>query len=157
MGFSIGMFPYTCLATMFIFNNCDSFRNLWRDNSKCVKNERWCIYQNEEQVTDKKTDEVVKASSDKTSIFSPIYLTIGLIYMAIQLFLPWSHFITLGYNGWTQGTYGYSWDMMIHSFATQHTKIYYKDPLTGEDGYLKTDSYTTGRASSRWTTHPDGL
>jgi len=75
--------------------------------------------------------------------------------MAIQLFLPYSHFITKGYNGWTQGTYGYSWDMMIHSFATQHTKIYYKDPQTGQDGYLRTDSYTSGRASSRWTSHPD--
>ena len=29
--------------------------------------------------------------------------------------------------------------------------------LTGEDGYLKPDAFTSGRASSRWTSHPDQL
>ena len=41
-------------------------------------------------------------------------------YVSIQLCLPWSHSITAGYNSWTQGLYGYSWDMMIHSWSTQH-------------------------------------
>jgi len=159
--FNIGMFPYTCLATMFIFNHNDCFRKFLGDRSECIKNEKWCVYDEDEK---SKNDENKKEKSDSKKVKDSapglkhnIYLFIGLFYMAIQLFLPYSHFLTLGYNGWTQGTYGYSWDMMIHSFATQHTKIYYKDPQTGQDGYLRTDSYTSGRASSRWTSHPDQL
>ena len=42
-----------------------------------------------------------------------------------------------GYNSWTNGLYGYSWDMMVHSRFHQHVKITYRDGLTGEVGYLK--------------------
>lgn len=41
-----------------------------------------------------------------------------------------------GYNNWTNGLYGYSWDMMVHSRSHQHVKITYKDGKTGEVGYL---------------------
>lgn len=42
-----------------------------------------------------------------------------------------------GYNNWTNGLYGYSWDMMVHSRFHQHVKITYQDGLTGDVGYLK--------------------
>lgn len=42
-----------------------------------------------------------------------------------------------GYNNWTNGLYGYSWDMMVHSRFHQHVKITYQDGLTGELGYLR--------------------
>lgn len=41
-----------------------------------------------------------------------------------------------GYNNWTNGLYGYSWDMMVHSRSHQHVKITYKDGQTGDIGYL---------------------
>lgn len=41
-----------------------------------------------------------------------------------------------GYNNWTNGLYGYSWDMMVHSRSHQHVKITYKDGKTGDVGYL---------------------
>lgn len=41
-----------------------------------------------------------------------------------------------GYNNWTNGLYGYSWDMMVHSRSHQHVKITYRDGVTGELGYL---------------------
>jgi len=41
-----------------------------------------------------------------------------------------------GYNGWTEGPYGYSWDMMVHNFNNQHIKIMYKDKH-GKEGFLK--------------------
>nr|XP_009680570.1 PREDICTED: vitamin K-dependent gamma-carboxylase [Struthio camelus australis] len=59
------------------------------------------------------------------------------LYVLEQFFLPYSHFITQGYNNWTNGLYGYSWDMMVHSRFHQHVKITYRDGLTGEVGYLK--------------------
>lgn len=44
--------------------------------------------------------------------------------------------LSQGYNNWTNGLYGYSWDMMVHSRSHQHVKITYKDGVTGEIGYL---------------------
>lgn len=41
-----------------------------------------------------------------------------------------------GYNNWTNGLYGYSWDMMVHSRTHQHVKITYKDGKTGDVGFL---------------------
>ncbi|XP_054254557.1 vitamin K-dependent gamma-carboxylase [Indicator indicator] len=77
-----------------------------------------------------------------------------ILYVLEQLFLPYSHFITQGYNNWTNGLYGYSWDMMVHSRFHQHVKITYKDGLTGEVGYLKPGVFTQSR---RWKDHADML
>ncbi|XP_074419616.1 vitamin K-dependent gamma-carboxylase isoform X1 [Larus michahellis] len=76
------------------------------------------------------------------------------LYVLEQLFLPYSHFITQGYNNWTNGLYGYSWDMMVHSRFHQHVKITYRDGLTGEVGYLKPGVFTQSR---RWKDHADML
>ncbi|NWW69594.1 VKGC carboxylase, partial [Climacteris rufus] len=59
-----------------------------------------------------------------------------------------------GYNNWTNGLYGYSWDMMVHSRFHQHVKITYKDGLTGDVGYLKPGAFTQSR---RWRDHADML
>lgn len=53
--------------------------------------------------------------------------TVGLIAAALP---------SQGYNNWTNGLYGYSWDMMVHSRSHQHVKITYRDGRTGELGYL---------------------
>lgn len=47
-----------------------------------------------------------------------------------------SALLVKGYNNWTNGLYGYSWDMMVHSRSHQHVKITYRDGQTGELGYL---------------------
>lgn len=59
-----------------------------------------------------------------------------------------------GYNNWTNGLYGYSWDMMVHSRFHQHVKITYRDGLTGDVGYLKPGVFTQSR---RWKDHADML
>ncbi|TMS07932.1 Vitamin K-dependent gamma-carboxylase [Larimichthys crocea] len=68
--------------------------------------------------------------------------------------MPYSHFITRGYNNWTNGLYGYSWDMMVHSRSHQHVKITYKDGKTGDVGYLNPGVFTQSR---RWKDHGDML
>jgi len=50
--------------------------------------------------------------------------------------MPYSHFITRGYNTWSGGLYGYSWDMMVLNTDTQHVKVMYVSKATGEEGYL---------------------
>nr|XP_008514192.1 PREDICTED: vitamin K-dependent gamma-carboxylase [Equus przewalskii] len=77
-----------------------------------------------------------------------------LLYLLEQLFLPYSHFLTQGYNNWTNGLYGYSWDMMVHSRSHQHVKITYRDGRTGELGYLNPGVFTQSR---RWKDHADML
>jgi len=135
--FSIGMFSYVCLATMWIFCRPNSPKTLFR---------RIPILKNI----------VVASPAVKSEERSNWRVNFFLVYTAIQVFLPYSHFITEGYNGWTQGAYGYSWDMMIHSFQEQHVKISYKDRRTGEVGYLKPNAFL-GYARKRWTMHPDML
>ncbi|TRY68026.1 hypothetical protein DNTS_003618 [Danionella cerebrum] len=76
------------------------------------------------------------------------------LYITEQLFLPYSHFITQGYNNWTNGLYGYSWDMMVHSRSHQHVKITYRDGVTGDVGFLNPGVFTQSR---RWKDHGDML
>ena len=57
-----------------------------------------------------------------------------------------------GYNNWTNGLYGYSWDMMIHSWHTQHIKISFLDKTTNQTHYLNPKAWTTRR---RWSSHAD--
>jgi vitamin K-dependent gamma-carboxylase len=145
--FSIGMFPYACLATMFIFCRPDSPRKL-----PFIRN----LLSNPpiHRKVDDSTKTCDENENDKMRPNKKYYFFI--FYSLVQLVLPYSHFITKGYNGWTQGAYGYSWDMMIHSFRQQHIKIMYKDGKTGEIGYLKSNAFM-GDARSRWTMHPDML
>nr|XP_045599854.1 vitamin K-dependent gamma-carboxylase-like [Procambarus clarkii] len=75
-----------------------------------------------------------------------------LVYLCLQLCLPFSHFITKGYNTWTEGPYGYSWDMMVHSWDTLHVKVTAVTTHSGETLYLDP---TTWVKSNRWTSHAD--
>ena len=96
--FSIGMFPYACLGTMWVFCRPDSPKTLIKKLPKLLQS----LFN-------------VSPATEKSSNVNGKFIFVCL-YAAIQLVLPYSHSITQGYNGWTQGAYGYSWDMMIHSF-----------------------------------------
>ena len=157
--FSIGMFPYTCMATMFVFCGDDSFRKLIRDKSSCVRDLENCYYEDllekeTQTITDKKTDKVTKQKSPLKTRNKPIYLT--LIYMFIQLTLPFTHSITQGYNGWSLGLYGYSWDMMVQSFGSLCYRFSYIDPRdeTNERIHLSKHFFTDKRGLDRASTSP---
>lgn len=47
-----------------------------------------------------------------------------------------------GYNNWTNGLYGYSWDMMVHAWETMHVVVTVKDKTTGRLNYLDTEVST---------------
>jgi len=44
-----------------------------------------------------------------------------------------------GFNNWTNGLYGYSWDMMVHAWNTHHIRIKYVDAASGTEGYIQHD------------------
>ncbi|NXO21581.1 VKGC carboxylase, partial [Cisticola juncidis] len=127
--FSIGMFSYTMLATNGLF--C---RPEWPRGPDCHYEGRGA-------------QRGLRPRQHLAAAFT-------ILYVLEQLFLPYSHFITQGYNNWTNGLYGYSWDMMVHSRFHQHVKITYRDGLTGEVGYLKPGAFTQSR---RWRDHADML
>ncbi|XP_042364860.1 vitamin K-dependent gamma-carboxylase [Plectropomus leopardus] len=163
--FSIGMFSYTMLATSPLFCYTDWPRRFFARfpaflgavlplTSPDPQPSTSCVY-SETQSTS--TDRQETPSAPKTSklrLKHKLATIFTFIYIAEQFFMPYSHFITQGYNNWTNGLYGYSWDMMVHSRSHQHVKITYKDGESGEIGYLNPGVFTQSR---RWKDHGDML
>ncbi|XP_061448528.1 vitamin K-dependent gamma-carboxylase isoform X2 [Rhineura floridana] len=155
--FSIGMFSYTMLATSPLFCYPDWPRHLIARCPTCFQRllpllelpqpSQECMY-----------GEAGRPRSGRAARRPGLRQKLGavftVLYVLEQLFLPYSHFITQGYNNWTNGLYGYSWDMMVHSRSHQHVKITYRDGLTGELGYLNPGVFTQSR---RWKDHADML
>ncbi|CAF0800127.1 unnamed protein product [Brachionus calyciflorus] len=155
--FNIGMFPYTMLATTTLFYSADwpkvlmnkfgLVKPIYDENGKFLINKlsEHCIYE-------KSKSENKKESPKRQSLYHKIFTILSLLYIAEQCFLPYSHFITKGYNNWTNGLYGYSWDMMIHSWHTQHIKIHFVDKKTNQTHFINPKAWTMRR---RWSSHGD--
>ncbi|KAG7282608.1 hypothetical protein CRUP_018727 [Coryphaenoides rupestris] len=157
--FSIGMFAYTMLATSPLFCYPDwprrffgrfpaSLGGLLPLTAPGPQPSASCVY-----------PEKVQKNPSSPPVYKPRFrhklaAAFTFLYVAEQLFLPYSHFITQGYNNWTNGLYGYSWDMMVHSRSHQHVKITYRDGATGDVGYLNPGVFTHSR---RWKDHGDML
>lgn len=142
--FSIGMFPWLCLTQMPLF-----FERDWP--------RKWALfyykrYSKREHSKAKKNRPVRRKQITGVNISKRSITCFLAIYCALQAVFPYSHFITLGYNTWTDGPYGYSWDMMIHAWHTVRTTVRVRDNPTGQDFYLdaKTFAYT-----DRWSKHAD--
>ncbi|XP_040394356.1 vitamin K-dependent gamma-carboxylase isoform X1 [Cygnus olor] len=152
--FSIGMFSYTMLASSGLFCDASWPRRL------CARCPRWLRGGLPSTEPPRRSPDCHYgeggAGGARGGLRPRQHLAAAftLLYVAEQLFLPYSHFITQGYNNWTNGLYGYSWDMMVHSRFHQHVKITYRDGLTGEVGYLKPGVFTQSR---RWKDHADML
>uniref|UniRef100_A0A671YIK8 Vitamin K-dependent gamma-carboxylase n=1 Tax=Sparus aurata TaxID=8175 RepID=A0A671YIK8_SPAAU len=151
--FSIGMFSYTMLATSPLFCYTDWPRRFFAHfpaflravlplTSPDQQPSASCVYPEISSTTPK-----LRFKHRLAAIFT-------VLYIIEQFFMPYSHFITKGYNNWTNGLYGYSWDMMVHSRSHQHVKITYKDGQTGDIGYLNPGVFTQSR---RWKDHGDML
>ncbi|XP_053542679.1 vitamin K-dependent gamma-carboxylase isoform X1 [Ictalurus punctatus] len=163
--FDIGMFAYTMLATSPLFCYADWPRRFFGHFPEFLwpvlpmvtpppQPSASCLYPSPSSSSTERTDTqtVPKPSAHRFRHKMAAIFTI--VYIAEQFFLPYSHFITKGYNNWTNGLYGYSWDMMVHSRSHQHVKITYKDGVTGEIGYLNPGVFTQSR---RWKDHGDML
>ncbi|XP_065254811.1 vitamin K-dependent gamma-carboxylase [Emys orbicularis] len=155
--FSIGMFSYTMLATSPLFCSPDWPRRLGARFPACLRKllpsveppqpSEACVYRGSERKGRGRGERGPGLRQKLGALFT-------VLYVLEQLFLPYSHFITQGYNNWTKGLYGYSWDMMVHSRSHQHVKITYRDGVTGELGYLNPGVFTQSR---RWKDHADML
>ncbi|KAH8378664.1 hypothetical protein KR009_000540 [Drosophila setifemur] len=133
--FVIGMFPWVCLAEVPLFFSFDWPRRIFAGHTKSPS------YREE-----------IKDSIDNPGILSKLRTCLILGYCSLQLFLPYSHFITKGYNNWTNGLYGYSWDMMVHSFDTLQTTIQVVDNDNRQLHNLHPYAFTE---YDRWTKYAD--
>uniref|UniRef100_H3CUP1 Vitamin K-dependent gamma-carboxylase n=1 Tax=Tetraodon nigroviridis TaxID=99883 RepID=H3CUP1_TETNG len=156
--FSIGMFSYTMLATSPLFCYPDWPRRFFARfpgflravlplTSPDSQPSTSCVYSGGQQNPPGPRAAKPRLKHKLRALFT-------ILYILEQFFLPYSHFITQGYNNWTNGLYGYSWDMMVHSRTHQHVKITYKDGKSGEVGYLNPGVFTHSR---RWKDHGDML
>lgn len=140
--FSIGMFPWVCLAELPLFYD-RSWPRLWMHMFKTDKMER---------VT-KFPDKCKRKYSNTNLKFKQKFVVcLILLYCSSQVFLPYSHFITEGCNGWTNGIYGYSWDMMIHAWDTTLTVVEVVDRNNNGQHFLHPNAFSV---NDRWTKHPD--
>lgn len=110
----------------------------------------------DERLNSKNTSPIKKKAcknqSSQRSFMDSFRVILILSYCAIQLFLPYSHFITKGYNNWTNGAYGYSWDMMVHAYDTLSASVKIVDNNNGRVHYLEPYAFTE---YDRWTKHAD--
>lgn len=138
--FSIGMFPYMCLATLPIFCRPDWPKHLMDQSPALLKK---VLPTTEKSPCDPKR----KKESSRS-----VKTTLMTLYILSQLVLPWTHSITQGYNNWTNGLYGYSWDMMVHAWQTMHVVVSVKHKDTGHISYLDTDAFVE---NDKWVGHAD--
>ncbi|KAF7997630.1 hypothetical protein HCN44_006201 [Aphidius gifuensis] len=219
--FSIGMFPYVCLATMPLFCNVEWPRKIHlyiKDILTFNNNKSTNICENEKEInadtlSSRTTTILSSTSSSSSSSTSSVYdenlyqekkpsdgrmydkiqkelktkndnnnclkpiipwlprpegytmkkndkptfkkkfvVVLLLFYIGIQFFLPYSHFITKGYNNWTPGLYGYSWDMMLHSWDPILIVVRVHDNKNNEDHFIDSQAWVP---NDRWTRHGD--
>ncbi|CAG5134217.1 unnamed protein product [Candidula unifasciata] len=166
--FSIGMFPYAMLVMQLIlcstswprkyFQMIPPSLRLFTPEEMEFKSSDSCVYPKVCVKSEAYTSRYQMAYSKIAPPTSPrlkhkLASLFTILFVAWQFFLPYSHGITKGYNNWTNGLYGYSWDMMVHSWSVQHIRITYYDKDTGRSGYLNPNVWTGG--NQRWSSHGD--
>ncbi|KAH8032845.1 hypothetical protein HPB51_003082 [Rhipicephalus microplus] len=136
--FAIGMFPYVMIVLTTIFFGYSwpkklaailpqYMRNMVPDLSPSRPDFLNCWYPGRRKVS------IHSTGSRKVELRLRRWkMTAFLVclHVLLQLFLPYSHGITKGYNTWTQGSYGYSWDMMVHNWRPVHVKLVLYDNAT---------------------------
>ncbi|ESO88963.1 hypothetical protein LOTGIDRAFT_182855 [Lottia gigantea] len=155
--FNIGMFPWMMLATQVIFCYTDWPRRIFKSisaNCQLFTPEEEDLQPNDHCIYHKQHIKTEDSPPIKSSLYHKLSSLGTILFLLLQLVLPYSHGITKGYNNWTNGLYGYSWDMMIHSWSVQHIRLTYIDKDTGTTGYLNPQAWVGSR---RWSSHADML
>ncbi|XP_046960548.1 vitamin K-dependent gamma-carboxylase [Vanessa cardui] len=113
----------------------------------------------EENTSETKDDEIfddennsAKTSEDDGDRRKYITFIFIVFHVFTQAFLPYSHFITKGYNNWTNGLYGYSWDMMVHTWEIESVIVKVVDNENKGEFYVDPYIYSP---NDRWTRHGD--
>jgi vitamin K-dependent gamma-carboxylase len=143
--FEIGMFPWVCLAELPLFYDRKWPYTLWRKLE--------CLMTSDDETTAKRISCVNDANvTSKRTLKERFTIFLILIYCCLQLFLPFSHFITMGFNNWVDGIYGYSFDMMMQQWHPSLISIKVVDNNNQNQHFIEPLAFTD---SYRWTQYPD--
>lgn len=138
--FSIGMFPWLCLTQMPLF-----FERDWP--------RKWILFFTKGiQSENVKLNTITRNTKTQNKFWKRVITSFLLIYCSLQAALPYSHSLTPGYNTWTDGPYGYSWDMMIHAWNTVRTSVRVRDNPSGQEYFVDAKAFSY---SDRWSKHAD--
>ncbi|KAL7047289.1 hypothetical protein ACKWTF_002860 [Chironomus riparius] len=150
--FNIGMFPFVCIVELPLFYENNWPRNVWR-KSKCSltsddsKNDKVMSIKRTLSFSKKKE----RSNKTRCTLKEKFTTLLILIYCCLQFFLPYSHFITKGYNNWRH-IYGYSWDMMMNEWSTMLVSVRVVDHGNNKQHFMEPLAFTD---SYRWTQYPD--
>lgn len=150
--FNIGMFPFVCIVELPLFYDNNWPRSVWRKLkcSSCSSSDG-----SEEKVINRKRTLSFGIERDEKnhqcSLKEKFTTFLILIYCCVQFFLPYSHFITKGYNNWRH-IYGYSWDMMMNEWSTMLVSVKIVDHGNNKQHFMEPLAFTD---SYRWTQYPD--
>ncbi|KAI1292033.1 Vitamin K-dependent gamma-carboxylase [Halotydeus destructor] len=138
--FSIGMFPFVMMALHPIFSHFEWPTRLFRP---ILTRPRFDV--KDKPFTGTLPIEPLNSSNHRSALMI-------VVFMSVQLWLPWSHGVTKGFNTWTDGPYGYSWDMMVHNWNSVHSTVTVLDNRTNRTFYLDVEQFSPTR---RWLHHAD--
>ena len=94
------------------------------------------------------------AGTDEISGFQSITLTALGVYMAIQLLMPFRHFLYPGNVSWTEEGHNFSWHMKLRDKASD-VWFFVKDPKTAEQWKEDPTHYLTRRQFEKMAGRPD--
>ncbi|KAJ6216776.1 hypothetical protein RDWZM_007933 [Blomia tropicalis] len=170
--FQIGMFPFVMIMVMPIFLSPNwprkvvnrihnsgllkSFQNWKMLNQLKLNNDELLLNKSKKYRKQISKMDGLEANS-KLKWNQHLTIIIIMIYIALQMVLPFAYPFLKGYNTWTNGLYGYSWDMMIHNWNHVHTRVTVRfSPIDGngsiETYYINPDEWTV---TGRWSHHAD--
>ena len=144
--FAIGMFPFVMLAVLPIYSRTDwpqVIIDYFTKNGK-EKSKKMALAL--------KSSNAGKKETAKTDKKQKLVAALIILYMLSQALLPYSHVITKGYNTWTDGLYGYSWNMMVNNWRILHKRLIVVNKNTAEKYYLNPSYWSP---NNRWTHHAD--
>ncbi|XP_069128480.1 vitamin K-dependent gamma-carboxylase-like [Argopecten irradians] len=162
--YSIGMFPFIGMATMTVFCYPNwprkFFRKIlpWRQPST-FRSSRHCLYSKGDTKPESRSKQMQEEQNvppkdcpTKPGRYHILSTFFVIVYIAEQVFLPFSFGVFKGLDNDIGGVYGYSWNMMIYS-PDPYIKIYIKDLDTGEKTDIsKLVSHKSER--NRWSYNP---
>lgn len=158
--FAIGMFPYVMLIVLPIYSDHRWPVNVfnWINSNLVDRASQQAIAKVKKKTKNSKSNVKDKRNSNDKQIdlFKSrkklIIFNFLIVFVTLQVLLPFSHNITKGFNTWTEGIYGYSWDMMLHNWKILDKKITIKIHSSDQELYLNSEKWSP---NNRWTHHAD--
>jgi hypothetical protein len=133
--FSIGIFPYLMIGAIVLFLELDTPRNILIKFIPQLEKKKLAIAK-------------IPAKLKKPA------LAFFTIYMAIQILLPFRHWLYEGNDCWTEEGHSFAWHMKLRSKKYCHLNFLATDPATGKTWEIRTEDILTFRQFSKMCQQP---